>query len=212
MQDDKIDNPQIAGIKQYWQNNGSRLSSMIIVVVLLVGGFKYYQHHKTVRADQGSVIYYNLLNALEKQDLTTVKYQGAVLIADYKATVFADLSHLFLAKIAVTENDLDLAKQHLQDLIKQSPKSPWIDIAKTRLARLFSAQGDYAAALKILDGPTKNYAALYDEIKGDIYLAQNLPKKAEELYAQAKSEQSDNVKSPWLDLKLSDLGEEEKNV
>ena len=187
---------------------------VVITLLLVTGGFAYYKHHKRVKTEQASVIYYNILNALEKNDLITVQSQGSVLLADYTGTIFADVSRLVLAKIAVTANNLDLAEQYLQDLLQKSSTSPLVGIAKARLARILSAQGDYVAALKILEpAETSNkYFSLYAEIKGDIYLAQNLPKQAAEAYRQAKNALADNIKSPGLDWKISDLNAEEEHV
>ena len=62
-------------------------------------------------------------------------------------------------------------------------------------------------ALEILNSKPNGYVPLYDELKGDIYVAKGEVEKARIAYESAlKNSNTDNV-SPFLRLKLEDLGQ-----
>ena len=80
------------------------------------------------------------------------------------------------------------------------------DLARLRLGRVLLAKGDIDPALKLVESTTEKtvgkFAGLYEELRGDLYVAAKRPAEARAAYAKAK-ELGDL--SPLLELKLNDL-------
>jgi predicted negative regulator of RcsB-dependent stress response len=193
-------------IKQLWKQNNKWISYVLLIIMLVIAGIKYLDYHKTVQSGKASVIYQNLLVAMSAGDYVTVKSQGDVLIRSYNKTPYYSLATFMLAKVASVERDFPSAKFYLQHMLNSNgKKEPLFHIANVRLARIMQASGDAAGALEVLQDVPENYIALYEEAKGDIFLARGELNKARVSYERVVEHAPDNFDSQWVQLKLSDV-------
>jgi predicted negative regulator of RcsB-dependent stress response len=205
------ENQQLEVLKQFWQKyNRIILLAAIVFLIVLFGG-RYWQKNKVVRSQQAAQIYQEMLIAEYQGDFITATAKGGQLVADFTSTPYSQLAGLMLAKIAVSENNLDLAVEKLQWVIKhKGSKKVAANIATVRLARVLEQQGklDEALALVAKD-PDAAYIPLYAQARGDILVAKGEPALAKTAYLLALQSLPPGAQAPSLQAKLLDLGGED---
>ncbi|WP_299975899.1 tetratricopeptide repeat protein [uncultured Pseudoteredinibacter sp.] len=170
---------QLEAIKRWWDENGKALLTTALLIVAGYSGFQFWQTKQQAQAEAGSVVYEELLQAASPQNPTaeqknTAKFLAQQLVDEHSGSFYGISGDLFLAKIAVQANELDLAATHLNSAIAQGPSEALRPIVYQRLAKVQSAKGDNAAALATLDkGQTQAVIGSFAETRGDIYMAQN---------------------------------------
>lgn len=199
---------QLTMLKQVWKRYSRSILLTVILFIIIVFAGRYWQKNKIVRAQQAAQIYQEMLLAEYQNDLTTAIAKGSQLVADYSSTPYSQLSALMLAKIAVNENNLDLAVEKLQWVIKhKGSKKVAANIATVRLARVLQQQDklDEALALVATD-PDAAYIPLYAQARGDIFVAKGEPVLAKAAYLQALQALPPGTQAPGLQAKFLDLG------
>lgn len=221
---------QIVAFKAWWSEYGL---SVIVGLFLAVGsfsGWSFWNQYTTKQAQQASDRYYqmitlyqeielnNLMKPQQVQDIQAQEESAATetesmrkfseVVADlksnYASSEYAHYAALQNAKYFVDQGNLESAADELRWLLKNKPSESIKLIASLRLGRLLLAIGDHDAALKIAQ--IKNpgsYQAGYDELAGDIYVAQGDKSKALTAYRSAR-ERSEQV-SDELDMKYYNL-------
>lgn len=93
-------------------------------------------------------------------------------------------------------------------MIANSREAALRDVARLRLAGLLLDAKDYEGALKQLNAAhTDAYAARFDDLKGDVYLAQGKTAEARAAYSAAQAKlKEDNPLRGVVEMKLDSLG------
>ena len=142
---------QVEQIRRWWKDNGKAL---LLGLTLGIGGlaaYRYWDATKTTMAESASQNYEQLIQMAAAQKLDEAMTAGHTIIASYPDSVYAKLSSLLIAKIAVEKNDYTQAKAELQRLLDSDGHGELANIARQRLARLLLAEGKQDEALKLLD-------------------------------------------------------------
>lgn len=215
----RTEEEQVAALKQWWNDNGNSLIIGVGLALALVFGWKMYQQNIENTKNAASVLYQQLLEvALEpaatEESEASVSFIANKLKAEYENTEYATFSALFLAKNAISKKDLDGAEAELRWILTNNPESSLVPLVKGRLARVLDRQGKQQDALALLDVKAAGtYAALYLEIKGDIYHRAGETDQAKESYLEAyKAMKEAGVQRPMLTLKMADLGLSEEGA
>lgn len=199
---------QLAILKQFWKKYSRiiLITFLMFVIIIFIG--QYWKKNKAVRAQQAALIYQEMLVAEYQDDFNTAVAKGSQLVADYTSTPYSQLAALMLAKIAVNENNLDLAVEKLQWVIKhRASKKITAHIATVRLARVLQQQGKLDEALDLVaKDPESAYISLYAQARGDIFVAKNEPELAKTAYLLALENLPPGTHAPALQAKLLDLG------
>jgi predicted negative regulator of RcsB-dependent stress response len=127
---------------------------------------------------------------------------------EYSWTPYASLAKLMAARYEVEANELDKAAASLKSVMDSASDQELRLIARTRLARVQSAQGKHDDALATLkvDEPGE-FAPRLADARGDVLLAKGDRAGALREYLAARSGKSDGrVDTELLDLKIRDLG------
>lgn len=184
---------QIEAIKRWWKDYGTTL---VIAAVVGIGGFfawNQYQNHQVEKARETSAVYEKFAAAVTEfeGDLTdeqTAKAKQLALdvIAQDESSLYADFAQLYLAKVAVQQQDYVAAKTSLEKVIDQGSNESIKELARLRLARVHIAAGEADQALNLLSAKASPaYAAAYAEAKGDVLLAQERLAEARTAYEAA---------------------------
>lgn len=215
----RTEEEQVAALKQWWNDNGNSLIIGVGLALALVFGWKMYQQNVENTKNAASVLYQQLLEvALEpaatEESESSVSFIANKLKAEYEDTEYATFSALFLAKNAIAKKDLAGADAELRWILTNNPESSLVPLVKGRLARVLDRQGKQQEALALLDAKDAGtYAALYLEIKGDIYHRAGEIDQAKESYLAAyKAMKEAGVQRPMLTLKMADLGLSEEGA
>lgn len=185
---------QVEALKRWWNDNWL---SVVLPIVIALGGYVAWSAwgvHKASQAESASIQYQTLLDMVEVdfgQQLDPNKRLNAKdiassIVSTYPGGLYADLSRLMLAKFAVEDKELDRASELLQAVMDDGANASIRELAKTRLARVLSAQGKHDEALALVSATSDPaYKALMAEIRGDIYFAQGNLSLSKTAYQEA---------------------------
>jgi predicted negative regulator of RcsB-dependent stress response len=126
--------------------------------------------------------------------------------SEYAKSPYAALASLDTAKQQAEKGEYEPAIAALRWVIAHSQDPDLKNIASVRLARVLASTGQYDEALSLA---SQTYAASYEsvleEIKGDIYSAQNKVEDARKAYERAILA-AKNGSNELIKIKLDNLG------
>ena len=204
---------QIAALKRWWEENGNSLLIGIAAALAVVFGWKAWQNSVENEKAEASVTYQQLIttatsNSLDEADEgSSVAFVAGELKEKFADSEYAIYGALFLAKEAVERNALDEAAAELNWVLENTEDARMSHVAKGRLARVLSAQGNHDEALALLVAPDAAFEAAFLELRGDILLRTEQNQAAIDAYTEAYALVKQSPQSqPLLAVKLSDLG------
>ena len=200
------DEERLEALQRWWKENKSSVFGGLLLGLAAIGGWKMWQGNRMETAEQASLAYHQLTEAAQAKQTESAQKLGERLIQQYPKTAYAEYARLLLAKFKVDADDLEGARKILEETMNATQDPAVKDLARLRLGRVLLAKGDIDPALKLVESATEKtvgkFAGLYEELRGDLYVAAKRPAEARAAYAKAK-ELGDL--SPLLELKLNDL-------
>ena len=142
---------QVEQIRRWWKDNGRAL---LLGLTLGIGGlaaYRYWDATQTTMAESASQNYEQLIQMAAAQKLDDAMKAGHAIIESYPNSVYAKLSSLLIAKVAVEKNDYTQAKAELQRLLDTDGHGELANVARERLARLLLAEGKHDEAQQLLE-------------------------------------------------------------
>lgn len=142
---------QVEQIRRWWKDNGRAL---LLGLMLGIGGlaaYRYWDATQTTMAESASQNYEQLIQMAAAQKLDDAMKAGHTIIESYPNSVYAKLSSLLIAKVAVEKNDYTQAKAELQRLLDTDGHGELANVARERLARLLLAEGKHDEAQQQLE-------------------------------------------------------------
>lgn len=209
--DFETEEQQLEAIKKWWKENGNMVIAGIVLGLIVIFGWRYYVDYQINKRHTASVMYQDLLSAATSEgDLDKQQRVVNKLLGEYQSTPYADLSALVLAREQAQKGETVQAIQQLEWVIKNSQRAGIQHIARVRMIRLLFAAGEYEQALQLasIDYPD-SFAAIYEELKGDLYTRTGQLDLARNAYDAALSRTTAQA-NPWLKAKRDDLGYPDK--
>ncbi|MFT7559050.1 MAG: putative negative regulator of RcsB-dependent stress response [Flavobacteriales bacterium] len=172
---------QIETIKRWWKENWLSIALPIALALIAYTGWNFWTAHKQDQAQAASDQYQQLLSVvgvegveLSEDQIATASSLAISIAESYEGTLYADMSQLILAKLAVNASNLDAAQLRLNNVVANGSTESIKMVANARLAKVLLAQGQYSEALALVNVNVSDAnKALYAEIRGDVYFAQN---------------------------------------
>lgn len=208
----------LESLKRWWHESGRLLAIGIAAVALVYFGWQAWQGGQARSSAAASAVYDQLSQLMVTQPGETVPQANrelaqnlvTTLKAEHGSSVYALYGALFGARLAVEADDLATAEQELQWLLDNtrsgffgSTDETLIKLAQLRLGRVLLANGEPDRALSIISGvDPMALSAEFDELRGDIYLAQGQREQALAAYESAMAAATGN---PILQMKLTEL-------
>jgi predicted negative regulator of RcsB-dependent stress response len=210
----ETDEEKVEALKAWWKQNGKSVIGGILIGVAVLYAGKTWLTQRHSHAETASAQYEVMMQDLSQDKKDQAAEIGAAILGQYSDTPYAELASLAMAKIKVEENDLPAAKAHLHWALDNAKQSEIKLIARLRLARVLTAEGNHDEALKLVDIPdTGKFAASYAELKGDIYVAKGQAAEARTAYNIALQSLDPGSRGRhYIEMKLDDLGEPSKAV
>jgi predicted negative regulator of RcsB-dependent stress response len=202
---------QLEALKRWWLENRAFVIAGVVIGVVAVGGWRGYEWYRAKQAEEGSVLFTKVQDAVAASDATGYDDAMAKLVAGYASTPYAANAALLVAKAAVDSGDLAKAEAQLAWVIAQAKDAEIKALAQVRLARVQLAQGQAEPALATLVaiGADGAFAAAASEARGDALRALGRNEEARAAYRAALAASEDNRGDKALiELKLADLGPE----
>ena len=209
MQDFETEEQQVEALKRWWKQNASSLFIGLAIGGFSLGGWNFYQQSQHQHSFEASDMYVSVIAQAEAGssfDSTTVDK----LVAGYADTPYAALSALIVAKNEIGSGNIEKAVSRLQWAMANAVEEEVGFVAQLRLARLMIAQKRYEEASDLLSSKhAVAFDAMYEELKGDLFVAKGELEQARIAYDKAIA--SSGNASRWLQLKRQDLGSSKLN-
>ena len=198
---------QVERLKAWLKENGLSIVLGIIIGVGGIGGYNFWKSMQETTAAEASGHYAQMMEALSGGNNEVVLEQANMLLSDYGSTDYAMMAQLALAKSHVANGEYEKAESALQQVTGSAAPQPLAFVARTRLAAVQIQTGQYENALTSLsiDFP-EEFAAIVNELRGDIYALQGKSAEAIEAYRKAQTAQPKPANIEFLRQKLNDLG------
>lgn len=198
---------QLESIKKWWKRYGNVVSVILSVILFSIVGYRYFTWHQDKLTQQASIAYEQMMIALSHNNVKAVRSYANELIKEHTKSVYADVAHMTLAKMYVSKNKWDQAREELRFVADNSKMRSLKQMAKIRIARIFAANQAYENALNELtkvDDAT--YLPVINELKGDIYGATGKYEEAMNSYKQAIEEVKTNgMGNLFLEMKSNEI-------
>lgn len=197
---------QIARVKQWWSENWKALAAGLALGLGGIVGWNYWQSAGEQRYEQASIAFSQFRQALDSGAAERAAEHYDVLTSNYRRTPYATAASLKLAATRVQEGDLDAASALLQWAVDNAGDDGLRALARIRLARLNIARGELDAAERLLRPDAGAFAALKEEVRGDLALAQGDRAAAYAAYERALG-LAEDMQRDTLRRKLDDLAD-----
>ena len=201
MEQYETEEQQVEAIKRFWKENGL---SLIIGALLGLGGllgWRYYNDSQIEAKEQASFAYEKASEELIKGEAGFG--QAKKFIDSHSDTGYAILMSLEMAQQAIERKDLLEAAKQLEFVVINAKLTAVQSIAQLRLARIQIEQGEFELALASADKVSDQaFKGQSQEVKGDVYLSQELFDKARAAYSAALET---NNRDQVLKMKLDNL-------
>jgi predicted negative regulator of RcsB-dependent stress response len=159
--------------KSWWKNYGNALILGVVLGAAIIGGNKYWTHYKEEQYQKASDLFLTTLQSYHNKNYEQVEAQVKNLIENYRATPYASMGSLLMAKVHIEQDNQKLAILSLRNALNYAQDEASDHVARLRLARLLFEKGDYDEALSLLDRrDIAGYEVDYFELRGDIHLKQ----------------------------------------
>ena len=196
---------QVEALKAWWKENSRSVIVGVILGAAFVLGWNYWQSYKGEKANQAAALYTQLLSFMDAGNKESAEKVSEKIIQQHPQTSYAVFSALMQAKLKVAAGDLVAAKNILLAQTKTGDKVLQ-NVARIQLIRLMLATKEYEQGLQLIaevdPASTKSFAASYEELTGDLYVALDRLGQARTAYQNALRE---GATSPLLQFKLDDI-------
>jgi predicted negative regulator of RcsB-dependent stress response len=195
-------------LKAWWKRWGNLVLIGVALVVAAGAGWRYWQHRALSQSLEAAAVYERLTQSLAANDAKAAREAGGLLIDQYRNTAYAPRAALILARVNATGAELKSAQAQLEWALSHTREAALKDLARLRLAGVQLDQKAYDAALKTLAGSHSDaFAARFEDLRGDVLLAQDKKDEARAAYQAAFGRLAeDNPYRSIVELKLDDLG------
>lgn len=194
MADHLTEEEQIEALKQWWKDNWTFIVIPVVLAGSLYYGWAVWQQKKEAQAESGSVIYQQLIKALETtpgaelsdQQRTQAESLASEIAETHAGSLYADNGNLILARLAVEKQELSAAEGYIQRVVDNGTNESIKDLAKARLARVKLAQSKFDEALALVSSAADSeYKSMFAEIRGDALAGQGNSGAAKTAYEEA---------------------------
>ena len=195
-------------LKAWWEQNSKYVSAAVVVVAMVVIGVQGWRWYQRTQAEQASVLYQAVSQAVRANDLSKAKEPATQIVDRFARTAYAPRAALLYAKMLYDGGDKPGARAQLQWIIDHASEDELKAVAHFRLAQAMLDEKQYDDALKTLDIKTDDaFIGLFADLRGDILAAmgKNVEAKAAYEIALAKID----PKSPYrafVQVKFDALG------
>lgn len=208
----------IESLKRWWRESGRLLLAGVVAVVVVYAGWQFFQGSQSRTAQQASSLYDQITQFVVlppgEEPAESDRQQARQLIdrlkADHSSSTYALYGALFGARLAVEDGNLTQARQELEWLLDHTrsgffgeTEPTLVRIAQLRLAEVLLASGDTGSALTLISSADQgSLRAEFEQLRGDIYMAQGQRDQALAAYEAAMLAGDD---SPVLQMKVTEL-------
>lgn len=205
---------QLDQLKHFWATWGNLITAVIVLAALAFAGWNGWQYWQRSKAVQAAALYDELERGAQAGDTARVERALADMKDKFASTAYAQQAGLLAAKALHEKGSADASRAALTWVSQNAVDPGYQSIAKLRLAAELFDSKSYDDALKELSGSVpKEFEGLFDDRKGDIYLAQGKREEAKAAYRKAWTGLGDRAEYRQLvEIKLNAVGVDPKTL
>lgn len=199
---------QLDEIKHFWKRYGNAITWALIVILGAFAAFNGWQYWQRNQGAQAGVMFDQIEAAAKAGDLARIDRALSDIKERYPNSTFAHQAAMLAARAYYDKGKSDAAKSALIWVVEKASDDGLRAVARLRLAALALESKAHDEALAYLDKdiPTA-FAALAQDRRGDIYLAQGKSAQAREEYRKAFEGLEESVEYRRLvEIKLNAMG------
>jgi predicted negative regulator of RcsB-dependent stress response len=186
---------QIDELKTWWKMHGNLVTTVVVAGALAVIAWQGWNWWQRTQAAQASVIYGAVQMATVQQDAKRARELTGELIDKYSGTAYAGLAALLSAKAQAEGGDAKSAQAQLAWAADNAKDDGVRDLARLRLAALLLDDKAYDEAMKRLAAdPAPSLSARFNELRGDVLVAQGKAIEARAAYEIALAKVDEALK------------------
>jgi predicted negative regulator of RcsB-dependent stress response len=199
---------QLDQLKAFWKRYGNLITWLLIAALAAYAGWNGWNWWQREQAEKSGAMFDQLDKAAQAGDAAQAGRVFADMKERYAHTAFTEQGGLMTAKVQLDKGQPDAALATLAWVGANAAELEYQTIAKLRAAGILLDQKKYDEALKQLNGASApEFAALVDDRRGDVLLAQGKKDEAKAAYAKAWQAMDANVGYRRLiEAKLTALG------
>jgi predicted negative regulator of RcsB-dependent stress response len=200
---------QLAELKAWWKQHGTRITAVVLAVAVGFAGWVAFRSYSQSQAMEASMLYDAVSKAAQANDAKALRDASGTLVENYPGTAYAPMGALLAARYYFERNDLKSAKAQLQWVVERASSTDFKDLARLRLAAVLLDEKAYDEALALLETkPAAAYEAQYAALRGDILVAKNQAAEARAAYKLAleKAEKKNGPFQESVRMRLEALG------
>lgn len=208
MNEIRTEDEQVEALKKWWKDNGTAIIVGLAIALSAVAGYNYWQKQKLKSAYKASAEYAQVIKQLHDEPEEGDIKRAEALIQEHNSSVYAAFSAMTLAKVAVDNEDYDVALTHLNSALNLAKSAQLKPLINFRIAQIQYAKDDLDQALQTLASiKDKGQEAQVKELQADIYNEKGDQAKALSLYKESIAILGDEAKrNNSLQLKYKNLG------
>jgi len=201
---------QLAALKAWWNQFGNLVMLGVVLASVALAAWYGWNGYRDSKAQEAASVYETLQKAARANDIKAARDASGTILEKYSGTTYAPLAALISARMHFQTGDLKTARAQLQWIIDNSSNEELKSVARLRLANVLLDDTAPDEALKVLAAaPAPGFEALFEALRGDIYLIQKKTADARKAYraAMEKAGKNDPGLSEQLRRKIDALGE-----
>ena len=199
------DEAQVEQLRRWWRENWMALAGGLVLGLAGIFGWEQWQDARAAKAEAASQIYEDL-RKLPPEKAVQAGELGKKLADEYAGTPYAVQAALYLANLAVQTANWEGARTQLEWAIAHTDDTSLKKVAKLRLARILWQIGKPDEGLAQLDiADDDPFAALYQELRGDIQAGKGDRAAAKAAYEKALGLNPAPASRDGLQRKLDDV-------
>ena len=193
-------------IKDWLRQNWFTIFAGIALGIGGLWGYAKWQNAQIAQSHEAAAEYQQLDSVLKNQSTADAAEVLSRYDEQYGVNYYSMKAHMTLADRWLEDNQVDQAIAEYRTVLDAKAGKPIAEMVRLRLARLYVAKGNYDAAREQLSMVQSSaYETVVEEIKGDIFVAENMPAKAQDAYQLALLSGEGYSGKALLEMKLSDV-------
>jgi predicted negative regulator of RcsB-dependent stress response len=195
-------------LKAWWDRWGNLVSFALAGLLVAAAGWQWWKNHQAAQAVEAAAVFDRLDQAADAGDAKAVREIGGMIIDKYPGTGYAPRAALILAGVNLSQKDSKSARAQLQWAVEHAREAGLKDVARLRLAAVLLDAKEYDAAMGELNASHSDaFAPRFNDLKGDVLMAQGKPQEAKAAYDAAyKALDDKNPLRQLVGFKLDALG------
>lgn len=198
---------QMDQIRRWWKEHGRSIFAGVIIALVGIFGWQQWQGYQDRQQLAASAAYQALIADLGDGNTAAAQNQAEQLRGKHADSPYAVLAAFLMAHQYVEKNDLQAAAKELRWAVDHTALPAFHTIARLRLAQVLLGASDATAALKVAQPVPKGpFAGQFQELIGDIHVAQSNQTAAIKAYQAALADELTGQRRGLIQAKLNDLG------